>query len=134
MKNTCFLGFAEIPVHFLQREDLRRVMDMLSVREQHARTLLIYHRWDVEKLFAVYVDKGKAFLFAEAGVSVDEHRDSDVPIPASEMCLICMEDVPGDEATKMDCGHCFCNSCECLFILLFLSFGFSKISWMDLDP
>lgn len=108
----------------MQRDDLRRVMEMLSVREQHARTLLIYHRWDVEKLFAVYVDRGKEFLFREAGVSVDEHRDS--VVHASVMCEICIEDVPSDEATRMDCGHCFCNSCECLYILLFLTFGFLR--------
>ena len=100
----------------MQKEDLRRVMDMLSVREQHARTLLIFHRWDVEKLFAVYVDKGKSYLFAEAGVTVDEHRDSDSSsVPSLIQCEICIEDVPSDEATRMDCGHCFCNSCECLF-------------------
>lgn len=94
---------------------------MLSVREQHARTLLIYHRWDVDRLFGVYVEKGKAFLFAEAGVSVDECRDSSSLAYDSVMCEICMDDVPIEEATRMDCGHCFCNSCEFLFILLSLA-------------
>ncbi|XP_061358083.1 probable E3 ubiquitin-protein ligase ARI1 isoform X3 [Gastrolobium bilobum] len=109
-----------------QKEDLRRVMDMLSLREQHARTLLIFHRWDVEKLFAVYVDKGKAFLFAEAGVSVDEHRDSNSPVSSSVMCEICIEDVPGDEATRMDCGHCFCNNCWTEHFLVKINEGQSK--------
>ncbi|XP_027354770.1 probable E3 ubiquitin-protein ligase ARI1 isoform X1 [Abrus precatorius] len=109
-----------------QREDLRRVMDMLSVREQHARTLLIYHRWDVEKLFAVYVDKGKTFLFAEAGVSVDEHRDSDSSVPSTVMCEICIEDIPSHEATRMDCGHCFCNSCWTEHFVVKINEGQSK--------
>ncbi|XP_057456360.1 probable E3 ubiquitin-protein ligase ARI1 isoform X2 [Lotus japonicus] len=107
-----------------QRDDLRRVMEMLSVREQHARTLLIYHRWDVEKLFAVYVDRGKEFLFREAGVSVDEHRDS--VVHASVMCEICIEDVPSDEATRMDCGHCFCNSCWTEHFIVKINEGQSK--------
>lgn len=91
-------------------------MEMLSIREHHARTLLIHHRWDVEKLFAD-VDRGIAALFAEAGVSVDEQCDPDTTVPSTVTCEICMEDVPGHEATKMDCGHCFCNSCEyaCVF-------------------
>lgn len=72
---------------FLQKEDLRRVMEMLSVREQHARTLLIYHRWDVEKLFVAYVEKGKKFLFGEAGVIVDEHPDSYLSVPSTVMSL-----------------------------------------------
>ncbi|KAL2328924.1 hypothetical protein Fmac_022351 [Flemingia macrophylla] len=108
-----------------QREDLRRVMDMLSVKEQHARTLLIFHRWDVEKLFAVYVDKGISFLFAEAGVSVDEHRESD-SVASAVMCLICMEDVPSNELTRMDCGHGFCNSCWIEHFIVKINEGQSK--------
>lgn len=94
-----------------QREDLRRVMDLLSLREHHARTLLIYYRWDVEKLSAVYVDKGKASLFTEAGVTMVEHQDLDLKPYTTITCDICMEDVPGDEATRVDCSHCFCNNC-----------------------
>ncbi|KAL9296448.1 hypothetical protein ACSQ67_022344 [Phaseolus vulgaris] len=109
-----------------QKEDLRRVMEMLSVREQHARTLLIYHRWDVEKLFAVYVDKGKAFLFGEAGVSVDQHPDSDSSVPSTVMCYICMEDVARVETTRMDCGHCFCNSCWIEHFIVKINEGQSK--------
>lgn len=93
-------------------------MEMLSLREHHARTLLIYHRWDVEKLFAVYVDKGKAALFAEAGVSVDEHCDPDTSVPSLVMCDICIEDVPGHEVTRMNCGHCYCNSCEYMLVVI----------------
>ncbi|OIW08698.1 hypothetical protein TanjilG_03374 [Lupinus angustifolius] len=107
-----------------QREDLRQVMDMLSVKEQHARTLLIYHRWDVQKLFAVYVDKGIAHLFAEAGVTVNKHHcDSSV---RSLMCEICTDDVPSDEATSMDCGHCFCNSCWTEHFVVKINEGQSK--------
>ncbi|KAE8008459.1 hypothetical protein FH972_004970 [Carpinus fangiana] len=94
-----------------QKEDLRRVMDMLSLREHHARTLLIYYRWDVERLLAVLVERGKACLFAEAGVKVVEHQDLDSPSYPTIMCDICMEDLPSDEATRVDCGHCFCNNC-----------------------
>lgn len=87
-------------------------MDLLSLREHHARTLLIYYRWDVEKLSAVYVDKGKASLFTEAGVTMVEHQDLDLKPYTTITCDICMEDVPGDEATRVDCSHCFCNNCK----------------------
>ncbi|KAF7810951.1 putative E3 ubiquitin-protein ligase ARI1 isoform X1 [Senna tora] len=109
-----------------QKDDLRRVMEMLSLREHHARTLLIYHRWDVEKLFAVYVDKGKAALYAEAGVSVDEHCELDPSAPPSVMCDICIEDVPCHEATRMDCGHCFCNNCWTAHFIVKINEGQSK--------
>lgn len=95
-----------------QRDDLRKVMDLLSLREHHARTLLIHHRWDVDKLLAVYVEKGKTCLFAEAGVTSVEHQDLGSPSSASTtMCEICMEDVAGTEVSRMDCAHCFCNDC-----------------------
>ncbi|XVF45814.1 hypothetical protein PTKIN_Ptkin02bG0237100 [Pterospermum kingtungense] len=96
-----------------QREDLRRVMEMLSLREHHARTLLIHYRWDVEKLLAVLVEKGKENLFSEAGVSVVESDDIGTPVPSSStaMCDICIDEFPGDKMTKMDCGHAFCNNC-----------------------
>ncbi|CAL1353376.1 unnamed protein product [Linum trigynum] len=96
-----------------QREDLRRVMELLSLREHHARTLLIYYRWDVEKLLSVLVEKGKAYLYSNAGVMVDDHLNSNIRrcSSSSVSCEICMEDVPADNATRMDCGHCFCNDC-----------------------
>lgn len=106
-------------------EDLCKVMDMLNLSEQHARTLLIYHRWDVERLFAGLVDKERDQLFAEAGVTIVEHKD---PIVAQQFtlvtCNVCIEDMSPDEVTTMDCGHCFCNTCK--HIMLPLIFTKSK--------
>ncbi|KAI8554351.1 hypothetical protein RHMOL_Rhmol05G0092100 [Rhododendron molle] len=109
-----------------QREDLRRVMDLLSLREHHARTLLIYYRWNAEKLFEVFVEKGKDCLFAEAGLSVVENHDLDSQPPPTVLCNICMEDVPGIEVPKMDCGHSFCNECWTGHFVVKINEGQSK--------
>ncbi|XP_059647719.1 probable E3 ubiquitin-protein ligase ARI1 isoform X2 [Cornus florida] len=110
-----------------QREDLQRVVDLLSLRERDARTLLIHYQWDVEKLLAVLVEKGKASLFAQAGVTDIEHRDLESPPSSSKvMCDICMEDIPGSEVTKMDCGHCFCNNCWTEHFIVKINEGQSK--------
>ncbi|XP_073033510.1 probable E3 ubiquitin-protein ligase ARI2 isoform X4 [Primulina eburnea] len=110
-----------------QREDLQRVMDLISLREQHARTLLIHHRWDVEKLIAVYVEKGKAFLFSEAGVTADKFVDLDPLEPSLAMtCDICTDDVPAQEVTTMDCGHCFCDNCWTEHFVVKINDGQSK--------
>ncbi|XP_068656256.1 probable E3 ubiquitin-protein ligase ARI2 [Aristolochia californica] len=95
-----------------QRQDLQTIMDMLTIKEHHARTLLIHHRWNVENLLAVLVEKGRDRLFEEGGVTILEKKD----LPSSQSaslvtCFICIEDVPRHDATSMDCGHCFCNSC-----------------------
>ncbi|XP_052197020.1 probable E3 ubiquitin-protein ligase ARI2 isoform X2 [Diospyros lotus] len=109
-----------------QRGDLHRVMDLLSLREHHARTLLIHYRWDVEKLFAVLVEKGKTYLFAEAGVSVAENHHIDAPPSLIVSCNICMDDIPGTEVTKMDCGHSFCNNCWTQHFVVKINEGQSK--------
>ncbi|GMH17519.1 hypothetical protein Nepgr_019360 [Nepenthes gracilis] len=93
-----------------QTEDVHRIMELLSLREHHARTLLIYFCWDVEKVLAVLVEKGKDRLYAEAGVSVVEHRDP-CSSSSSLSCGVCIEDKSADEFTIMDCGHYFCNNC-----------------------
>ncbi|CAA3029211.1 probable E3 ubiquitin- ligase ARI2 isoform X2 [Olea europaea subsp. europaea] len=110
-----------------QREDLLRVMDLMSVREHHARTLLIHYRWDVEKLIAVYVEKGKACMFAEAGVTLVGAVDHDLPESLSTvMCDICIDDVPVSDVSKMDCGHCFCNDCWTKHFIVKINEGQSK--------
>ncbi|XP_051147151.1 probable E3 ubiquitin-protein ligase ARI1 isoform X2 [Andrographis paniculata] len=109
-----------------KREDLRRVMELLSVREHHARTLLIHYRWDVEKLISVCVERGRSFMFSQAGVTV-EHIDLD-PLESSSMvmCNICMDDIPAKDVTKMDCGHCFCNDCWTEHFIVKINEGQSK--------
>ena len=98
---------------------MHRVMDLLTLREQHARALLIHHRWDVDRLLAVLVEKGRDQLFAEAGVSLLEHKDlAPIQLSSSVTCNICIEDVSADAVTTMDCGHCFCNDCELSLVCL----------------
>ncbi|MCL7031076.1 hypothetical protein MKW94_027167 [Papaver nudicaule] len=92
-----------------QREDLRRVMELIDLTEQHARTLLIYHRWDVEKVFAVFVDRGKDKLFEEAGITVKINQAPGTAPAAAMTCEVCMEEA--QKATTMDCGHNFCDDC-----------------------
>ncbi|BBG94949.1 RING/U-box superfamily protein, partial [Prunus dulcis] len=74
-----------------QRDDLQRVMDVLSLKEYHARTLLIHYRWDVDKVLAVLVERGKDRLYAKQ-------------FSSEVMCGICMDEIPSDQVTIMDCG------------------------------
>ncbi|XP_075096370.1 putative E3 ubiquitin-protein ligase ARI2 [Nicotiana tabacum] len=118
-----------------QKEDLQRVMDLLSLKERHARTLLIHYRWDVEKVLAVLVERGRKNLCAEAGLTLerkdeDEHSSS---LPTAEMtCQICFEDVPAEKTTVMDCNHRFCNDCWTTHFVVKIYEGKSKrITCMD---
>lgn len=92
---------------------MQRVMDVLSLKEYRARTLLIHYRWDVDKVLAVLVERGKDRLYAEAGVTVVEDDNLVSSQFSSEvMCGICMDEIPSDQVTIMDCGHYFCNNCK----------------------
>lgn len=111
-------------LHISQREDLQKVMDLLSVKEHHARTILIHYRWNVEKVFMVFVEKGKE-LYAEAGITVKERDSQSLFQNSSKVtCHICIEEVSAMETTTMDCGHCYCNNCKCI-----VSFGFLTVSF-----
>ncbi|KAJ4914223.1 putative E3 ubiquitin-protein ligase ARI1 [Raphanus sativus] len=93
-----------------QREDLMRVMELLSIKEHHARTLLIHYQWDIEKLTSVFVEKGKDSLFSAAGITTLFDSGS-FPSSSNMSCDVCLEDVLADQMKRMDCGHCFCNTC-----------------------
>lgn len=91
---------------------MQKVMDVLTLREHHARTLLIHHRWNVERLLSVLVEKGRDQLFAEAGVSIVEPMSySSFQSSPLVTCDVCMEDFSSQEVTTMECGHFFCNYC-----------------------
>ncbi|XVE69964.1 hypothetical protein DITRI_Ditri10aG0033300 [Diplodiscus trichospermus] len=105
------LSYAIVPS--TKREDLHRVMDLLSLKEHHARTLLIHYCWDVDKVLAVLVEYGKDKLFSAAGLQMLDHHALSPNLSSSSTltCNICYEDVSANMLTVMDCGHYFCNDC-----------------------
>ncbi|XP_058069161.1 probable E3 ubiquitin-protein ligase ARI2 [Magnolia sinica] len=112
-----------------QREDLCQVMDMLMLKERHARTLLIHHRWNVERLSTELVEKGRDRLFSEAGVTIEERKKHALPWSYSRSlvtCNICFEEVSPNAVTTMDCGHCFCNDCWTENFIVQINDGQSK--------
>lgn len=96
----------------LQREDLRKVMELLGLREHHARTLLIHYRWDVERIFELLDQKGRDRLFSEAGIPLQPANNAGSPSSTEVTCNVCYDDVPLSDASKMDCGHNYCNECK----------------------
>ena len=88
-------------------------MELLGLKEHHARTLLIHYRWDVERIFELLDQKGRDRLFSEAGIPLHYTNNAAGPPSSTEVtCLVCYDDVPHSAASKMDCGHNYCNDCE----------------------
>lgn len=99
---------------------MQRVMELLMVGVSHARTLLIYYHWNVDKIVTVLVEKGKDHLFAEAGVKQVLHCPDLATTSSSTtvvFCCVCMEEVHCNDATTMDCQHSFCNDCKQLDLI-----------------
>ena len=46
-----------------QTNDLRKVADMLGIKQKQARTLLIHERWDCKRLCENLAEQGKEVLF-----------------------------------------------------------------------
>ncbi|KAJ8539475.1 hypothetical protein K7X08_013727 [Anisodus acutangulus] len=113
-----------------QKEDLQRVMDLLSLKEHHARSLLIHYRWDVDKVFAVLFERGREKLYAEAGVTLEIRKDNEYSsssVSTTEItCQICFEDASVEKTTVMDCNHRFCNDCWTSHFIVKINEGNSK--------
>ncbi|XXG55034.1 hypothetical protein AAC387_Pa03g2770 [Persea americana] len=126
MTSGCIKVITKESLLVAQREDLRKIMDLLAVSEKHARTLLIHHRWDAERLSAVFVEKGSDRLFSEAGVTIVDPNVL-APLQSSQVtCNICNEDVSADAVTTMNCGHCFCNNCWTKYFIVKINDGQSR--------
>lgn len=106
----------------IQSEDLRKVVEFLAIRQRQARTLLIHYRWNVENLFCALAEKGTDPIFLEAGLPPPDAK-SDVRVQGETSqfvrCGTCLEDVSTSAATRMDCGHAFCNDCKQLLTIRF---------------
>lgn len=117
-----------------QKADLQSVMQFLPISEHNARVLLIEYRWNVEKVLDVLVDKGKDYLFAEAGISTSKREDSASSSSSSFSltCCVCFDDVSSNNASMMDCCHTYCNTCWTTYFIVKIKDGQSKrIKCMD---
>lgn len=113
-----------------QNQELWKVAEMLGIRQQHARILLIHYRWDYERLCGNLAEKGKEQLFMEAGLppvaSAGPCFRFPGKLPYLVPCDTCFEEVSAEEATTMDCGHTFCNDCWTQHFLVKIKDGQSR--------
>ncbi|XP_073305011.1 probable E3 ubiquitin-protein ligase ARI2 isoform X1 [Primulina huaijiensis] len=110
-----------------QKDDLKRTMDLLSLKEHNARTLLMHYRWDVDNVLTSFVEKGKEHLCAKAGISLpDSSSFSSSHVLTDTTCEICYNEFPTDEMTTMECGHIFCDECWTNYFIVQINEGKSR--------
>lgn len=124
-----------------QETSLDTVINVLGCERTKARALLIHYQWDTEHLMGTWSTynvpicklayRRRCRPLARGGVSTGPHRrpcrnaptiryvtacTSSVPLCTTTSlgnlhCETCFSDVPVSDATRMDCGHAFCNDC-----------------------
>lgn len=84
-------------------------MNLLNIKQHHARTLFIYHRWKLDRIYDCLDRKGRSRMLREANIVLQEN--SRTP-SRSAKCNVCFDDdLDLTAVSTMDCGHCFCNDC-----------------------
>ncbi|EMS64542.1 putative E3 ubiquitin-protein ligase ARI2 [Triticum urartu] len=101
-------------------------MELLGLKEHHARTLLIHYRWDVERIFELLDQKGRDKLFSEAGIPLGTANNAGSPSATEVTCNVCYDDVPLSAASHMDCGHNYCNECWTEYFIVKINEGQSR--------
>ncbi|KAF0922218.1 hypothetical protein E2562_029113 [Oryza meyeriana var. granulata] len=97
-----------------QQQDLSIVMNLLNIKQHHARTLLIHHRWNMHCIYDHLDRKGRGRMLSEACIVLLKNSMSAAGSrtrSTSVTCNVCFDDFSITEVSTMDCGHCFCNDC-----------------------
>eukprot|EP01006_Ploeotia_vitrea_P054735 TRINITY_DN67920_c1_g1_i1.p1 TRINITY_DN67920_c1_g1~~TRINITY_DN67920_c1_g1_i1.p1 ORF type:complete len:500 (-),score=50.15 TRINITY_DN67920_c1_g1_i1:695-2194(-) len=94
-----------------QRQEIKKVNDVLCMSTAAASLLLRSFGWDVEPLLNTFFasEQGREAVFKKAGLH--EKAGSSAELPPEVECQCCFGDVDSNDATALGCGHIFCNMC-----------------------
>jgi hypothetical protein len=86
-------------------------MNLLNIKQHHARALFIFHQWKIDRIYDCFDRKGRDRMLREADIVLQEK--SNTTPSSSSKCNVCFDDdLSLTDVSTMDCGHCFCNNCE----------------------
>uniref|UniRef100_A0ACD5X9Q3 Uncharacterized protein n=1 Tax=Avena sativa TaxID=4498 RepID=A0ACD5X9Q3_AVESA len=94
-----------------QQEDLSMVMNLLNIKQHHARALLIHHRWKTDSIYDHFDRKGRDRMLREAGVVLQVNNSCRASPSRTVNCMVCFDEFSMGVVSTMECGHCFCNDC-----------------------
>jgi ariadne-1 len=91
------------------------VMNLVGIKQHHARALLIHHRWKTDSIYDHFDRKGRDHMLREAGVVLQEFSNCRASPSGMGNCMVCFDEFSLSVVSTMECGHYFCNDCEFLF-------------------
>mmetsp|Transcript_12045 Transcript_12045/g.25884 ORF Transcript_12045/g.25884 Transcript_12045/m.25884 type:complete len:537 (+) Transcript_12045:152-1762(+) len=99
-------------IRTLQDNAAVSITHILGCSKAVAKSLLVFYRWDKEKLASVLADKGPEYLYKLAGVvETPAQPSAESSCSQTLQCIICCSEMTGEESCAMDCGHSFCKTC-----------------------
>lgn len=99
----------------VQQQELSVVTSLLNIKQHNARALLIHHRWKVDCIYDHLDRKGRDQMLREAGIILREDNNSRAAPSITATCIVCFDEFSLSDVS-MECGHCFCNECEFLYL------------------
>uniref|UniRef100_A0A6B2L270 RBR-type E3 ubiquitin transferase n=1 Tax=Arcella intermedia TaxID=1963864 RepID=A0A6B2L270_9EUKA len=114
-----------------QKESIKAVSDILAIPDGTARHLLIWMKWNKDKLIDKFNEGEPSRIYKQTGIKnpskKKKHKKTDkkasptsspaAPVsPTTKTCSICFDDVKTSKMKKISCGHSFCRDCWKFYI------------------
>ncbi|WIA17066.1 hypothetical protein OEZ85_013967 [Tetradesmus obliquus] len=101
----------------VQAEAVSDLETIWSCKKSVAKALLMYYRWDKERLLTDLAEKGPELVYKTAGVAEQANNRAEPGAGSSSSqqeqvtCDVCMCENSRSECSSNGCGHTFCNTC-----------------------
>lgn len=95
---------------------INEISNVFTIPPECALTLLIYFRWNKEKLLETYPMDPKK-IAKEAGI---QHLGVSSPTREAFTCEICLDDREAGSGFCLGCRHVFCKNCWSVTLLFSL--------------
>jgi ariadne-1 len=111
IKRKAFQVLSPPAIEGLQQEVIRDIVDLLSVNNSDAATLLRFYRWKRNELETEWFENAKKVQTKVGFTSMDTDNDVAIPSAPTFTCEFCGEDRKMEFSYALRCGHRTCNEC-----------------------
>lgn len=93
-----------------QKQGIEKVATILGMSPSHARVVLTFYGWNIERILNKFQEHGKERVLKDAGL-YEDYENQQMDKNAVFECPGCLDDVKIADTTALLCTHRFCNKC-----------------------